>query len=205
MNQPSAKLIAGFFASGAALLLILLLPIAPQAQQTPSPENPPDAGARYPNSDMQVRVLELEREHARTRDPNTILNEINEDLHRLQALHDELAQAAAVNQQLNYKDILAATAEIKKRALRLKIDLALPAGVKAEKGNANREADNEQLQPGLAALNKLLDGFLHNAIFSDSGPPDPHLAAQAKRDLDDIITRSEKLYKMADKVNKAGG
>jgi hypothetical protein len=205
MNQLSAKLLASFFVSCMALILILLAPISSQAQQPPAQTNPPDAGARYPNGDMEVRVIELEREHANKRDPNAILNEINEDLHRLQALHDELAEAIAGNQQLDYKYILASITEIKKRALRLKTDLALPANVKEEKGSANKEAGNGQLQPGLNALNKLLDGFLHNAIFSDPGTPDPHLAAQAKRDLDDIIMLSEKMRKAADRLNKSGG
>jgi hypothetical protein len=208
MNRLSAKLTASFFASCAALILILLSPVSSQAQQTPAqPSNPPDAGARYPDSDMQVRTIELERERAlaRKRDPNAILNEVNEDLHRLQTLNEEMARAASAGQQLDFKYVLDSTTEIKKRALRLKIDLALLPGAKEEKGRANKEADDGQLQPGLAALNKLLDGFLHNAIFSDPGTPDPHLAAQAKRDLDDIITLSEKLRKTADKLNKSGG
>jgi hypothetical protein len=176
---------------------------AAHAQQS-QPVTPPPQ-----NLDMreqQIRALEIEKEKAK-RDPQAILTEINEDLHRLQALNDEMAQATAAPQQLNYKYVLDSTAEIKKRALRLKTDLALPQGGKEEKRTDLKETDNGQLQPGLTMLNKLLDGFLHNPIFSnaDTGALDPHLTAQAKRDLEDIITLSEKMRKTADKLNKSGG
>jgi hypothetical protein len=55
----------------------------------------------------------------------------------------------------------------------------------------------------LSALNKLLDGFLRNPIFSDSGPLDMRLAARARRDLEDIVVLSEKLRKNAEKRSNA--
>ena len=221
MKRTSAKLTAVLFAPCAALILILLSPVSSTAQTAPQITSPtqqkpatqtnvPDAGARYPNGDMQVRTIELEREHARAnRDPTAILNEVNEDLHRLQALNEEIAPAASATPaaQPDYKHVLDLTAEVKKRALRLKTDLALPQTAKEEKRNDLKEADNGQLQPGLTMLGKLLEGFLHNPIFSggDVGALDPHLTAQAKRDLDDIIALSEKLRKTADKLNKSAG
>jgi hypothetical protein len=57
----------------------------------------------------------------------------------------------------------------------------------------------------LLALNKLLDGFLHNPIFSDAGEIDLQLAAKARRDLEDITVLSEKLRKNADKRSKTSG
>jgi len=175
-------------------------PARARAQAQPAAPPPQNLDMR----ENQIRSLEIEQEKAK-RDPQAILTEINEDLHRLQALNDEMAHATAAPQQLNYKYILDSTTEIKKRALRLKTDLALPPSAKEEKRTDLKEADNGQLQPGLVVLNKLLDSFLHNAIFSDPGMPDPQLAAKAKRDLDDIIMLSEKLRKTADKLNKTGG
>jgi hypothetical protein len=156
--------------------------------------------------EQQIRSMEIDKERAR-RDPQAMLTEINEDLHRLQALNDEMAHATSANQQPDFKYVSDSTAEIKKRALRLKTDLALPQGAKEEKRNDLKGADNGQLQPGLGVLNKLLDGFLHNPIFSggDVGALDPHLTARARRDLDDIIALSDKLRKTADKLNKSGG
>jgi hypothetical protein len=217
-KRPAARLTAALCAPCAALTLILLTPFASPAQtvpqvtspnsSTPTPNNAPDAGSRYPNSDMEVRAIELEREHAaRNRDPNAILNEVNEDLHRLQTLGEEVGHAASGPQQPDFKYVLDSTAEIKKRALRLKVDLALPAGAKEERRDDLKETGNGPLQPGLAVLCKLLDGFLHNPIFSnaDVGALDPHLTARARRDLDDIVTLSDKLHKTAEKLSKSAG
>lgn len=193
----------------AALVCLAQAQARAQARTSPQPPKPPDAGARYPdNGDMEVRAIELEGERGRAnRDPNAILKEVNEDLLRLRALNEEVARAGGVGQQPDYRHVLDSTTEIKKRALRLKIDLALPQVAKEEKRNDLKGADNGQLQPGLEMLGKLLEGFLHNPIFNggDAGALDPHLTAKAKRDLDDIITLSEKLRKTADKLNKSGG
>lgn len=194
----------------AALVCLAQARAHAQAKTSPQPPKPPDAGARYPdNGDMEVRAIELEGERARAnRDPNAILKEVNEDLLRLQALNEGMTRAGAGGQQLDYRHVLDSTTEIKKRALRLKADLALPQGAKEEKEKRAdlKEADNGQLQPGLALLGKLLESFLHNPIFSggDVGALDPHLTAKAKRDLDDIIALSEKLRKTADKLSKSG-
>jgi hypothetical protein len=205
LTRPAAKPLS--LLAVAAALVCLAQPRAHAQKPSPQQSNPPDAGSRYPNGDMEVRALELEREKASKRDPNAILGEVNEDLRRLQAINEEMTRRASPGgQQLDYKYVLDSTAEVRKRALRLKTDLALPQGAKEEKRNDLKGADNGQLQPGLDALNKLLDGFLHNPIFSggEVGALDPHLTAQARRDLDDIISLSDKLHKTADKLNKSG-
>lgn len=58
------------------------------------------------------------------------------------------------------------------------------------------------MQPTLAALNKLLNSFLNNPIFSDAGAVDLQLAAKARRDLDDIIGLTDALRKSAQKRGK---
>jgi hypothetical protein len=208
MKQHPARFAAKPLTLLAVAALVCLAQARARAQAHPSP---PPASPQQQNLDIreqQIRDLEVRKERA-ARDPQTILTEVNEDLHRLQALNEEMARAGAAGQQPDYKYFLDSTAEVKKRALRLKTDLALPQGAKDEKEKRAdlKEADNGQLQPGLAILGKLLDGFLHNPIFSggDVGALDPHLTSQAKRDLDDIIALSEKLRKTADKLNKSGG
>lgn len=151
----------------------------------------------------EERLTALERETERKRDPKEILVEVNEDLSRLNALNEGLSTMAATNTQpLNSKDIVESLTEIKKRATRLKSSLALPREQNEEKSEGFKDAEKAELQLGLTTLNKLLAGFLHNPIFSDSGPLDMRLAAKARRDLEDIIVLSEKLRKNAEKRNK---
>ncbi len=188
------------FAAGAVFVSVAAGPARAQARTAAPP--PQDLSMR----ETQIRSMELEGEHkSRPSDPNVLLAQVNDDLHRLQALHEQMPQPAAAEQPLDLKLICATTAEIKERAARLKLNLALPQGEKSEKRADNKEANNGQLQPGLSALDKLLDSFLHNPIFSDTGALDPQLAAKAKRDLDDILALSDKLRKSADKLNKASG
>jgi len=57
-------------------------------------------------------------------------------------------------------------------------------------------------RPALSTLNQLLESFLHNPIFSDTGEIDLELAARARRDLDSIVVLSEKVRKNAEKRSK---
>jgi hypothetical protein len=148
----------------------------------------------------------LEREKTRKREPTEILAEVNEDMSRLKTLNQGIStQAAATDEQLNYKSILDNLSEINKRAKRLGSDLSLPPAKKEEKRNVDKDFGKGALQPGLLELHKLLDSFLNNSIFSDTGAVDLHLAAQARGDLDNIIVLSEILRKSVDKHGKEGG
>jgi hypothetical protein len=173
-----------------------------RAQRTTPNQTGTINGVDLSSRERQIRSMEIDKEHQRT--PQDILAEINEDMRQLQTLSDGLAHATAADQQVDYKFISDSVVEVKKRSMRLNTNLALPQA-KDEKHSDDKPADGNQLQPGVAALNKLIDGFLHNPIFSDAGQPDPQLAAKAKRDLEQIITLSDKLRKTADKLNKSGG
>ncbi|HKB67995.1 MAG TPA: hypothetical protein VKC61_19200 [Pyrinomonadaceae bacterium] len=154
---------------------------------------------------QEHQISALERERTRKREPKEILAEVNDDMARLKTLNETIsAQAAATDQELNYKAILGDLAEINKRATRLSSNLALPSAEKDVKRNVVKAVGKGALQPTLLELNKLLDAFLNNPIFVDTGAIDMHLAAKARGDLDDIIVLSDKLRKSADKSSKAG-
>jgi hypothetical protein len=166
-------------------------------------------GAQGEKRDLSVRerqLGQLEREKTRKRDPQEVMAEVNEDLTQLKALSGGIStHATAADQPLNYHSLVENVTEIKKRSTRLKTDLALPQGDKDEKPDSFKDAEKGELQPALAALNKLLDSFLHNPIFSDAGAIDMQLAAKARRDLDDIIVLSDKVRRNADKRSKTSG
>lgn len=160
-----------------------------------------------PPRDLTIRehqMSALEREKTRKREPKDVLAEVNEDLSRLRVLNDGInANATATAQRLNYKAIVDQVTEIKKRSTRLSTDLALPPEEKETK-RISKNAENGALQPALVELNKLLESFLNNSIFSDAGTIDLQLAAKARRDLNDIIALSDQLRKNADKWSKKG-
>lgn len=153
---------------------------------------------------QEHQMSSLEREKTRKREPKEILTEVNQDMGRLKILNQELsAHVAATDQQLNYKSILENLTEVKKRAVRLGTDLSLPQEENKEKRIVGKDAEKGALQPALLELNKLVDDFLNNPIFSDTGAVDLQLAAKARRDLDDVILISDKLRKNAEKRSKA--
>ncbi len=155
-------------------------------------------------AEEQLRAVERDATTTKKRDPKEVLVEVNEDLVRLNALNEGIStNVAANNHSLNYKEIVDSAFEIKKRATRLKSSLALPPEENEEKSAGFKDAEKVELQLGLTTLNKLMTSFLHNPIFSDSGPLDMRLAAKARRDLEDIIVLSEKLRKNAEKRAKS--
>ena len=150
------------------------------------------------------QMSSLERGTVKKREPKDVMAEVNEDLTRLNALHETITTAlTATNQPLDHKSFVNSAIEVKTRSTRLKTDLALPLDEKAQKRDLLKGIDNTELQPVLSVLNKLLDSFLHNPVFSDTGAVDMQLAAKARQDLEDIILVSEKVRKTAEKLSKS--
>lgn len=162
-----------------------------------------------PGEIRQVERENASRENAiesrtRKRDPNEVMAEVNEDLRQLNELNGAIAMHTTSSQTLNYDSILGSALEIRKRSIRLRTDLALPKAETKEKVPDFKEAEQGELQVALSQLNQLLDSFLHNPIFSDTGDIDLELAARARRDLDSIVVLSEKVRKNAEKRSKTG-
>jgi hypothetical protein len=159
-----------------------------------------------PGEIRQVERDNAARENAiehptKKRDPNEVMAEVNDDLRQLNQLNDTLAAYAAA-ETLKYDSIVGSAFEVKKRSSRLKINLALPKPESKEKLPDFKNAEQGELQPALSTLNQLLESFLHNPIFSDTGDIDLELAARARRDLDSIVILSEKVRKNAEKRTK---
>ncbi len=191
------------FLAATAVAFVCVVSGSLQAQSRTLPNQTDNiAGRDIDSRERQMRKIDGEKE--KKRDPKEILVEVNEDLSRLNVINEDLsAKATGSSESLNYKDIVESLTEVKKRATRLKSSLALPQEQNEEKSAGFKDAEKAELQPALTALNKLLDGFLRNPIFSDSGPLDMRLAARARRDLEDIIVLSEKLRKNAEKRSKS--
>jgi hypothetical protein len=180
------------------LIAILSFPCAavPIIQQRSAP-------AQIRTSERENSAREHEAERTRKRDPNEVMAEVNDDLRQLNELNEGIElYTATPNQKLSYDSIVGSTTEIKKRSTRLRTNLALPKGDSKEKLPVFEEAEQGELQAALSALNKLLDSFLHNPIFSDAGEIDMQLAARARRDLDSVVVLSEKVRKNAEKRSK---
>ena len=146
----------------------------------------------------------LEKESAARRDPKTVMAEINEDFGRLRAISEGLPKANSPAAPLDYKSISLQSAEVKKRATRLRTNLSgLPKPEKEEKRQKQDvPLDDAQMKETLSSFGELMSAFLNNPVFSDMGTLDTQLALKARRDLDGLIDMCEVVRKGADKLSK---
>jgi hypothetical protein len=204
----------------AALILTAVgAPCAGQQGNTGQQDNnnTTQRGAR-PDNNVAARQLANELEASRriwgiqideTRRPNApveqrlVFAQISEDFLRIQVLNDELAKAATATGPLDFKLVAQTTAEIKKRAGRLKFNLMLPEPDEhAKRAKVEVGAEAEQLRAALVTLVPLIDGFAHNPVFKETKVVDAKMSAQARADLDQIIELSSQLKKNSELLHK---
>ncbi len=202
----------------AALTLTVL--VAPCAGQQPNIEQPSGTGERRarPDSGQAARQVARELEAARrlwgveldeTRrvgerpDQRLVFTQISEDFLRIQIVNDELARTVEPTAPLDLKFIAQAASEIKKRAGRLKYNLALPEPAERVKRPKVEVETGEQLRAALTTLGPLIVGFAHNPIFKETKVLDAQLSTKARCDLEEIIELSGQVKKTSEQLSKA--
>ena len=130
------------------------------------------------------------------------LTQINEDFERIQVVNHALALAAASGEELDFKVLGQAASEIKKRAGRLKSNLILPGNEEAGPKGSDVVGPG-QLKDSLGTLDRLVVSFVHNPGFQSVKVIDPHWAAKARSDLEEIIELSGRLKKSCEQLHKA--
>jgi hypothetical protein len=109
----------------------------------------------------------------------------------------------SANTDLDYRFISESTAEIMKRASRLKSNLVLPVPKDAEQGKPiEADAGEDQMKPRLKKLCLHIVSFVTNPMFETSGVLDIEQSTKASRDLENIIKFSESIAKSADRLAK---
>ncbi len=183
----------------ASVLLLLLLSATPLfAWQGGMRTIGPSARER----DLMYRELglrNLERVDRRSPEERRLaMAKIKEDFRQIQVLNNDVMRSLASGQTPDYKLIVKATDEIKKCALRLKTNLYLPESEKEAKLiKPQNDKHQPQLAPALSSIDSLIASFVANPIFKSSGVIDVQFSAKARRDLDQIITLSERAQRIA--------
>lgn len=140
----------------------------------------------------------------RRREPKLAVAQIKEDFVRIQLINNALAEMVSRSGALDLKLVEKSTSEIKKRAERLKDNLALPELERVfERYQVEVGAEAGQLKLSLSTLDKLILEFVHNPIFKEAHVVNVQLSAKARRDLEDIIEMSDEVRKSSAKLNKA--
>jgi hypothetical protein len=196
------------FLSAAAVLLLATCTFGQTLPARPSERAVREAMAREAaESDEREMMLALtERYHrsAQQREPRLAFAQIKEDFQRLQVVNNDLAKSVLGGGQLDLKLVTKSASEIKKRAERLKLNLALPEAAEGGKIPASAPPpDLEQLRTALSRLDGIVLRFANNLHAKGVGSLDAASSARMLRDLEAIVSLSERIKKSSEKLGEA--
>jgi hypothetical protein len=138
-------------------------------------------------------------------EPKLALAQIREDFVRIQVVNNDLAAAVSRRAALDLEFVAKSASEIRKRAGRLKDNLALPEHESVFVVPEARGSAEAQLKSSLVMLKELIREFVMNPLFEQANLVDLQLAAKARRDLDDIIEVCGRVKKNSTELSKAAG
>jgi hypothetical protein len=196
MNRYLPHIMKGAMLTTAVALGILSTSLASgQGSRGPSER---DRNLR--DRELNITLLEKGVKESPKREPRLLLQEINEDFTRLQAVNREMMRKSSTEIVLDFKYVSDASAEIKKRSARLRTNLVFP---EAEALKRENTPQSEGLKSQLLKLDRLIKSFVTNPVFTDGGVVNAELAAKARGDLDEIIDLSDMVKKHATDLNKS--
>jgi hypothetical protein len=186
-----------------ATLLTFTVAPAIRGQQSAS-RNALDRVLSKRGREFNDKVLDKEMHTpAKPEEERLVIAQIKEDYVRIQVVNNELVQANAQADSLDLKVVAKLTGEIRKRAGRLKYNLALPKpDAVDDHAEANVRPEAEQLQSSLSTLSDLIFGFVNNPLFKQVNVVDVQTSVKARRDLEQIIALSEHVKKSSEKLDR---
>jgi hypothetical protein len=191
-------------------LLILALPTKAQTGRgtAPSPGPKTSEALRLPSvRERQLKMDEIEREAARPRtkeEERLALSQIAEDFKRIQILNNKMMSTTMTAATPDYENVANTTAEIRKRANRIRNNLSLPNAVseETEKKQGHKPlVDAAGMKAALLSLDSSVMSFIENPIFQNPNVMDVKQAAKAGRDLETIIESSGLINKDAERLS----
>jgi hypothetical protein len=195
------------------ILLVSAYPLL--AQRAPAPGSPasdpndPVNQEKANKADMRTREWLMGNSRKVIRKPGSgpaesALPQIKEDFERIQLIEREMMRSVFTNNSVDYQQILKTTAEIKKRAMRLRTNLAYPEPDNRQDGTKGRPSQEEDIKVSLVRLDQTIMSFVTNPIFQlTQQVVDAHTATRAGSDLRDIVELSEAITKNLERLNKA--
>lgn len=203
------------FAIDAGAVLVVLLFTVPLAAQRPAP-GPPSNDPRDPENQQSTNKTDMKNRewlmgHSRTLSrkagsgpEGSALPQIKEDFEQIQLIEREMVTSVFANNVLDYQQIWKTSAEIKRRAARLKTNLAYPEPLDRSKARKSRP-DNygEDIKVSLTNLDQSIRSLVLNPIFQlQQQVVETRLAMKATSDLMDIIEISELTRKRAERLER---
>jgi hypothetical protein len=124
------------------------------------------------------------------------------EFERLQLANRSLAESVGLDAATDYARVRKEAAEVNKSASRLKAYLSLP---KPDEGGTQKTSEPlslDGLGPAVASLDARVKDFVWNPVLHESGVVDSEKSMRASRDLEEIISLSERIRKCAEGLLK---
>lgn len=202
MPDHTRRLARAALASLAALFVVVLTPAAARAQGSAQAAR----DARRAEMEMRQRTLwDLEKLKkkgaAKTPDRRPLYAEVAGEFQQLQIVNYSLAGVADPRVVLDYARIKKESAEVRKRAARLKSYLSLPEVEEAQKqDDAALIQTPEALRSAVRRLDALVNSFVWNPVFQKPDVVDLEQSSKASRDLASILGLSEQIRRSAEEL-----
>jgi len=196
-------------ATVAALAIIAFIAMSPAAARAQSSQAARDRDARRLDMEMRQRTLRdldknINKRPARVPDARPVFNEVAEEFKQLQLVNYSLAGVADPKVQLDYARVRKESAEVRKRAARLKTYLSLPeVGADEKQEKAAEIQTPEALRAAVGRLDALVNSFAWNPVFQKPDVVDLEQSAKASRDLAGILSLSELIRKSAEELGRS--
>ena len=216
MSRPVVTRLLSFLAVKSRPILLVLLFTIPLAAQRPGAQGTPSDDPRDPENqpstnktDMRNREWLMGNSRKLARKPGSgpersVLPQIKEDFERIQLIEREMITSVFVAKLVDYQQILKTSAEIRKRATRLKTNLAYPEPPNRDNSRTSRAGhEDEDIKVSLTNLDQAIMSFVMNPIFQlQQQVVESRLAIKATSDLMDIVELSDTLKKHAQRLER---
>ncbi|HEY6045671.1 MAG TPA: hypothetical protein VIU65_03655 [Pyrinomonadaceae bacterium] len=188
------------------LALFPMFAIAVSAQ--PGTRRSTEATRRAIANDTFRELMKRERETLAGPTPRSeaekfaALKQVREDFREIQDVNNKMMSQAWARESIDYEQTSNMLGEINDRAVRLKSNLALPQPDKTQHKNLTANGVKE-FKSALLLMDRSLMSFVNNPVFRERNVVEVNLAAQATRDLDDVIAYSTNLRKIAANLKRS--
>ena len=207
-GRPSPLVLKSGCRLAMAVLLSPGLPgtALPQMASAPPPEVIDPRGATREVQQREAGLRSAGMVVSESKDPRLVqaaVEQVKQDFKRLQVLRNDLARRVKADHPLDYKSLAEKTAEINKRASRLKTLLMLYPRKDDESAEGSLiELDSDKMPAALVILCKTIDRFVESPVFNLQGVVDVQQSARAGGDLLNIIKLSASIKKGAERLTK---
>ena len=193
------------------LIEIALIPafvVAASAQRGGASHPNPDATRRTINDETYRELMNKERENKNPASDNSgatralLLKQNREDFKAIQNINNKMMADVYATEAIDYDRTSAAIAQINAKAIRLKNNLSLPDPKNVKKKDLTVSGLRE-FKSALLVMDRSIMTFVTNPIFKERNVMEVESATQASQDLDNIITLSATLKKIADNLKSS--